>query len=89
MTQYTAVQDDQAKGNVDIVLTAMRELFADKDLTAKVGRRPYGAFLRRQRRPTPALPPPARIAPENGDLLCRSTKKPRARPWMNYSTSGT
>ncbi|MET9355749.1 nuclear transport factor 2 family protein [Streptomyces sp. NPDC006617] len=34
MAQYAAAQDDQAQSNVDIVLTAMRELFADKDLTA-------------------------------------------------------
>ncbi|GAA3989922.1 hypothetical protein GCM10022384_42340 [Streptomyces marokkonensis] len=34
MAQYATAQDDQAQSNVDIVVTAMRELFADKDLTA-------------------------------------------------------
>lgn len=34
MTQHPAAQDDQAQRNTDIVLTAMRELFAEKDLTA-------------------------------------------------------
>ncbi|MET7866594.1 nuclear transport factor 2 family protein [Micromonospora taraxaci] len=34
MTQHPVNQDDQAQRNTDIVLTAMRELFAEKDLTA-------------------------------------------------------
>ncbi|WFF00236.1 nuclear transport factor 2 family protein [Micromonospora sp. WMMD964] len=34
MTQYPVTQDDQAQRNTEIVLTAMRELFAEKDLTA-------------------------------------------------------
>ena len=34
MTQHAVGRDDQERRNVDIVLTAMRELFADKDLTA-------------------------------------------------------
>ncbi|WP_432084623.1 nuclear transport factor 2 family protein [Streptomyces sp. WAC 04229] len=34
MTRHAIGQDDQAEANVGIVLTAMRELFADKDLTA-------------------------------------------------------
>jgi predicted SnoaL-like aldol condensation-catalyzing enzyme len=34
MTQQPAVPADQAERNTTIVLTAMRELFADKDLTA-------------------------------------------------------
>ncbi|MFG3160170.1 nuclear transport factor 2 family protein [Streptomyces sp. NPDC048232] len=34
MTRDDSGQGDHAEGNVGIVLTAMRELFADKDLTA-------------------------------------------------------
>ncbi|MFG3322821.1 nuclear transport factor 2 family protein [Streptomyces sp. NPDC048171] len=34
MTRDAIAQDDHAEGNVGIVLTAMRELFAEKDLTA-------------------------------------------------------
>ncbi|MEV8342882.1 nuclear transport factor 2 family protein [Streptomyces niveus] len=34
MAKHATPQDDQAERNIDIVLTAMRELFADKDLTA-------------------------------------------------------
>ncbi|MER7778895.1 nuclear transport factor 2 family protein [Streptomyces sp. NPDC096191] len=34
MTRDVIGQDGHAEGNVGIVLTAMRELFADKDLTA-------------------------------------------------------
>ncbi|MEU8217210.1 nuclear transport factor 2 family protein [Micromonospora taraxaci] len=34
MTQHPVTQDDQAQRNTEIVLTAMRELFAEKDLTA-------------------------------------------------------
>jgi predicted SnoaL-like aldol condensation-catalyzing enzyme len=34
MTQYPATQGDQAKRNTGIVLTATRELFAEKDLGA-------------------------------------------------------
>jgi predicted SnoaL-like aldol condensation-catalyzing enzyme len=34
MTGNNATQDDQAKRNTEIVLTAMRELFGEKDLTA-------------------------------------------------------
>ncbi|MFI7351039.1 nuclear transport factor 2 family protein [Streptomyces sp. NPDC049936] len=34
MTRDAIARDDHAEGNVGIVLTAMRELFVDKDLTA-------------------------------------------------------
>ncbi|WP_432099250.1 nuclear transport factor 2 family protein [Streptomyces sp. WAC 04229] len=34
MTRDAIARDDRAEGNVGIVLTAMRELFVDKDLTA-------------------------------------------------------
>ncbi|MEU7973684.1 nuclear transport factor 2 family protein [Micromonospora sp. NPDC049089] len=34
MTQHPVTQGDQAQRNTEIVLTAMRELFAEKDLTA-------------------------------------------------------
>ncbi|MEV8361584.1 nuclear transport factor 2 family protein [Streptomyces niveus] len=34
MAKHATPQDDQAERNIDIVLTAMRELFGDKDLTA-------------------------------------------------------
>ncbi|CAL9324194.1 nuclear transport factor 2 family protein [Streptomyces sp. SudanB66_2053] len=34
MTHHAAPQDEQAKRNTDIVLTAMQELFNEKDITA-------------------------------------------------------
>ena len=34
MTDNTTAADDQAKRNTEIVVTAMRELFVEKDLTA-------------------------------------------------------
>ncbi|MBQ1026478.1 nuclear transport factor 2 family protein [Micromonospora sp. C95] len=34
MSQHPTAQDDQAQRNTDIVLTAMRELFTEKDLGA-------------------------------------------------------